>query len=61
MTLPNPNSFESALSLLTFAIGCIEAHAPTTKDEADRLYWAVQRLYRAAVKAAGALKEEKVW
>lgn len=49
------------MSLLTFAIGCIEAHAPTTKDEADRLYWAVTRLDRAAVKAAGALKEEKVW
>lgn len=59
--IPHPTSFEQSLSLLTFAIGCIEAHAPTTKDEADRLYWAVQRLDRAAVKVAGALKEEKVW
>lgn len=59
--IPHPTSFEQSLSLLTFAIGCIEAHAPTTKDEADRLYWAVQRMDRAAVKAAGALKEEKVW
>lgn len=59
--IPQPSSFEQSLSLLTFAIGCIEAHAPTTKDEADRLYWAVSRLDRAAVKAAGALKEEKVW
>ena len=59
--IPHPTSFEQSLSLLTFAIGCIEAHAPTTKDEADRLYWAVTRLDRAAVKAAGALKEEKVW
>lgn len=59
--IPHPANYESALSLLTFAIGCIEAHAPTTKDEADRLYWTVQRLDRAAVKAAGALKAEKVW
>ena len=59
--IPHPTSFEQSLSLLTFATGCIEAHAPTTKDEADRLYWAVQRLDRAAVKAAGALKEETAW
>lgn len=59
--IPHPANYEQSLSLLTFAIGCIEAHAPTTKDEADRLYWTVQRLDRAAVKAAGVFKEEKVW
>lgn len=59
--IPHPTNYETSLSLLTFAIGCIEAHAPTTKDEADRLDWTVQRLDRAAGKAAHALKEENVW
>lgn len=57
----HPTNYESALSLLTFAIGCIENHAPTTSDEADRLNWMVQRLDRAAVKAGGEVKKEKVW
>lgn len=59
--IPHPTTYEQSLSLLTLAIGCIESHAPTTKDEADRLNWAVQRLDRAAVKAVGNLKEERVW
>lgn len=57
--IPRPANYEQSLSLLTFAIGCIENHAPTTKDEADRLYRAVQRLDRSAVKASGNLKEER--
>lgn len=59
--IPHPKSFEQSLSLLAFAIGCIENHAPTTGDEADRLNWMVQRLDRAAVKAGGEVKKEKVW
>ena len=58
---PQPTNYEQALSQLTFAIGCIERFGPTNRDESDRLNWAVQRLDRAAVKAAGALKEERVW
>lgn len=48
-----PQNSEEALILVEYYAREIENHLPTTKDEADRLNWAVQRLDRAAVKAAG--------
>lgn len=61
MTPPSPTNFESAMSLLTLALKTIEIHPPTNTDDLDRLQWAVQRADRAAVKAAGQIKEGRAW
>lgn len=59
--IPTPQSFESAMSALTLAAKVIETSPPQSSDDLDRLRWVVMSLDRAAVKAAGNLKEERVW
>lgn len=59
--ISHPTSFEASLSLLTYAIGCIEQYKPETKDQVDRLYWTVARADRAAVKHAQETKDERTW
>lgn len=58
MTLPNPNSFESTISLLTLAIAAAETHPPTTSQDLHRLRLCVGRLDQAAVRASQYVREE---
>lgn len=49
------------MSALTLAAKVVADHMPQTPDDLDRLRWVVMSMDRIAVKAAGNLKEERVW
>lgn len=59
--IPTPQSLESAMSAPTLAAKIIETSPPQSSADLDRLRWVVMSLDRTAVKAAGSLKEERVW
>lgn len=42
--MPNPDTYESAMSLLTLAIGALERHPPETAADAHRVSLAATRL-----------------
>lgn len=42
--MPNPETFEASMSLLTLAIGALERHPPVTAADARRVSLAATRL-----------------
>lgn len=61
LSLPAPSTFEAAMSVLTLAVKTIETNPPESKDDLDRLRWAVRSLDNAAVRAAGSIQEGYSW
>lgn len=61
VTIPTPNSFESAMSAITLAKSVMKDNPPQTQDQLDRLRWAVVALDELAVRSAGKVKKEFVW
>lgn len=42
--MPDPRTYEQAVSMLTFGIGCIERNPPKTAEEIHRISLLVMRL-----------------
>lgn len=58
--MPDPTTFEAAMSALTLAIGNIERNPPRTADDVTRLQLLVSRIDTAASRAHRAIILEKI-
>lgn len=56
-----PTTFEAVMSSLTVCSAVLIDNGPHTKDDLDRLRWAVMALDRAATKAAANIQEGRTW
>jgi hypothetical protein len=55
----DPETFEQAMSVLTYAVGMVERCLPTVKADSTRLDLAVARLDDIATRASRALETVK--
>jgi hypothetical protein len=55
----DPETFEQAMSVLTYAIGMVERYPPLTPTDSTRLDLAVARLDDIATKASRSLENAK--
>lgn len=55
-SMPNPDTFEKTMSLLTLAIASLERHPPVTRDDMSRVTMATTKLETVARKAARRLE-----
>lgn len=54
--VPNPQTFEAAMSLLTLAIASLGRHPPVTREDMSRVNLAASKLETVARKAARRLE-----